>query len=214
VSASHHAPGRADVTAIVLAGGRSARFGGPKLEATIDGETVLDRALRAVDHVASAIVLAGPPPTGAAKLGTPVRTVPDDMPFAGPLAALSGALRATSTELAIVIGGDMPALVPAVLDLQLDWLRSDPLVDAVILDASEDPARTQPLPLAVRVGAGRAAAAEAVEAGDRSLVRLLARLRSVAIRAEEWRRLDPAGATTTDIDVPADLDRARGNEIR
>lgn len=214
MSASHHARGRDDVTAIVLAGGRSARFGGPKLEATIDGETILDRALRAVDKVASAIVVAGPPRRGAATLEATVRTVPDDQPFAGPLAALSGALRATSTELAIVIGGDMPALVPAVLGLQLDRLRSDPPVDAVILEGIDVPTRIQPLPLAVRVGAGSAAATGALAAGDRSLVSLLARLRSVAIPSEEWRRLDPAGATTTDVDVRADLDRARGNEIR
>lgn len=214
MSERHHSPGRADLTAIVLAGGRSARFGGPKLEAALDGETVLDRALRAVDQVAAAIVVAGPPPAGAAKLEAPVRAVPDDEPFAGPLAALSGALRVTSTDLAIVIGGDMPALVPAVLGLQIDRLRSDQSVDAVILEGSEDPDRVQPLPLAVRVGRGSMAAAEAVAAGDRSLVRLLARLRSAAIPAEEWRRLDPAGSTTTDIDVPADLDRLRGNEIR
>jgi molybdopterin-guanine dinucleotide biosynthesis protein A len=214
VSAGHRAPGRADVTAIVLAGGRSARFGGPKLEATIDGATVLDRALGAVDRVASAIVVAGPPPAGAAQLDAPVRAVPDDEPFAGPLAALSGALRATSTELAIVVGGDMPALVPAVLGLQLDRLRSDPSVDAVILEGLDDPARTEPLPLAVRVGPGSVAAAEAVAAGDRSLVSLLAQLRSVTIPRAAWRRLDPAGATTIDVDVRADLDRARGSEFR
>lgn len=209
-----HSNGSRDVTAIVLAGGRSARFGGPKLEATIDGETVLDLALRAVDRVASTIVVAGPAPAGAARLNTPITTVADDEPFAGPLAALSGALRATSTELAIVIGGDMPALVPAVLDLQVDRLRSDPLVDAVILGATEARAPVEPLPLALRVPAGSAAASEAIGAGDRSLVRLLGRLRCVTIPAGEWRRLDPRGATTLDVDLPSDLDRLRGNEIR
>lgn len=215
MSESPHEPGGpGDVTAIVLAGGRSARFGGPKLEATIHGATILDRALGAADEVASAIVIAGPAPARASNRDATVRAVPDNEPFAGPLAALAGALLASSTELAIVVGGDMPAMVPAVLVLQLDRLRSDPSIEAVTLEGIDDPARAQPLPLALRVGAGSTAASEALAVGDRSLVRLLARLHSVEIPAAEWRRLDPAGATTTDIDVPADLDRLRGNEIR
>jgi molybdopterin-guanine dinucleotide biosynthesis protein A len=205
---------RGDVTAIVLAGGRSARFGGPKLEATVDGVTVLDRALLAVDQVAAAIILAGPEPMDLPALAAPLRTIVDDTPFAGPLVALSGALRLAGTDLALVVGGDMPALVPDVLRLLLDRLRTDATIDAVILETPVVEAKTPVLPLALRVAPGSEAAAAAAGRGDRSILRLLARLRSASIPAAQWLALDPGADTLLDVDVPADLDRLRGNEIR
>ena len=46
-----------DVSAIVLAGGRSSRFGGDKLAGRLGGETVLDRTVDAVGAVAVDIVI-------------------------------------------------------------------------------------------------------------------------------------------------------------
>ena len=47
---------RARVTAIVLAGGRAARFGGSKLSLEVDGVALLDRAIAAVASVADDIL--------------------------------------------------------------------------------------------------------------------------------------------------------------
>lgn len=192
------------VTAIVLAGGRSSRFGGPKLAVQLDGRTLLERAIGAVGSIADEVIVAG----GAQPDASQIRAIPDAEPFAGPLAALAGALRETSTVLAIVAGGDMPELVPAVLESMLERLRADAALDAVLL-AAPDPAtqRRQVLPLALRVEAASVAARVAVEAGDRSLVRLIDRLRSIEIPASEWLALDPDGRTLLDIDRPADLAR-------
>jgi len=219
---------RQDVTAIVLAGGRSSRFGSPKLVVKLDGATLLDHALRAVGSVAGNVIVAGPKP--ASQLRSPIRNggaheprhaaapsvrfVVDDQPFAGPLAALAGALRETSSELAIVVGGDMPGLVPAVLAVLLQRLESDVEVAAVHLAGKTAQMHRQALPLGLRVAPAADAAAESLAMSDRSLMRLLDRLHTVEIPAPEWLPLDPAGRTLLDIDAPADLELWDAGEIR
>lgn len=204
---------RGRVTAIVLAGGRSTRFGAPKLAVELDGEPLLDHALRAVGTVAQHVIVAGGSadhPAPRAMHHQSIRNVLDSEPFAGPLAALAGALRETATELAIVVGGDMPGLHPGVLDAMLGRLAAAVDIDAVLLASpAAEPGRRQVLPLALRVTTASRAAVEAVSGGDRSLVRLLERLRSIEIPASEWLTLDPAGRTLLDVDRPSDLEEFR-----
>ncbi|HUG29822.1 MAG TPA: NTP transferase domain-containing protein [Candidatus Limnocylindria bacterium] len=202
---------RSATTAIVLAGGRSSRFGGPKLAADLDGATVLEHATRAVEAVAGEIVVAVDPSNLPESIAArPIRVVVDEAPFAGPLAALAGALQGVTTKLAIVVGGDMPRLVPAVLEAMVDRLTSAD-VDAVVL---EDATHRQVLPFAIRVGPARVAATDALAAGDRSLVRFVDRLRSTELAADVWRALDPDGRTLDDVDEPGDLDRLRAPQMR
>jgi molybdopterin-guanine dinucleotide biosynthesis protein A len=213
------------VTAIVLAGGRSTRYGSPKLAAELDGAPLLDHAVRAVTGIADTILVAGAPiasASGGAPGSSPLRWVADEEPFAGPLAALAGALRETTTELAIVVGGDMPRLVPAVLQSMLQRLASDADLDAVLLeepaaDSAAGPAahasRRQVLPLALRVKPAFAAAIDARRADERSLARLLDRVPWIEIPGAEWLVLDPAGRTLLDIDRPVDLERIQ-RELR
>jgi molybdopterin-guanine dinucleotide biosynthesis protein A len=111
-----------------------------------------------------------------------------------------------------VVGGDMPRLVPGVLSAMLGRLVTAPELDAVILQALGSP-RRQVLPLAVREHAAARAARAAVDAGDRSLVGFIDRLRTLELPAGEWRSLDPAGETLADVDTPADLDRLRSGEF-
>ena len=209
---------RSDVTAIVLAGGRASRFGSQKLAAEIGGVTVLDRAIRSVDTVAGQIILAGVEPAGAAGLRSETeasfRTLPDATPFAGPLVALGGALATTSTRYALVAGGDMPGLVPAVLALMLDLLGTNDTADAVILGAPKAADRRQVLPLALRASPARLAIEASIAAGESSLQAFLDRLTWLADPAEAWLELDPAGLTVLDIDRPIDLERARKHNFR
>jgi molybdopterin-guanine dinucleotide biosynthesis protein A len=207
------------VTAIVLAGGRSSRFGGQKLAAEVDGVTLLDHAIGAVRALADEIIVAGPAslapaPTMATTTtpAPPIRTLADEESFAGPLAALAGALRVTRTDLAIVVGGDMPGLVTSVLEAMLGRLAPDDDLDGVLL-ASEapEPQHRHVLPLALRVTTAFRAADEALSAGDRSLVRLLDRLRVDEVPAAEWLALDPNARTVLDVDRPDDLEGIRHN---
>lgn len=199
----------ADVTGIVLAGGRARRYGADKLAEPIAHGTLLGRAIDAVSVVAAEIVVVGAPRALPESPGVPIRLVSDPEPFGGPLQALAGALAATGTPLAIVVAGDMPSLVPEVLALLVHTLIATADADAAILVDPGDPLRRQPVPLAIRTGSALAVARASLDAGDRSLVRLLGRLRVVEIAAETWLRLDPEAQTLVDIDLPDDLRRAR-----
>jgi len=212
------------VTGIVLAGGRATRFGGSKLEAAVEGESLLALATRVVVAVATEVLVAGPAlPTLAPAPRAPLRRIADSRPFGGPLVALEGALLEARGTIAIVVAGDMPSLQAPVLELLLARLEADSAVDAVTLappaetpgvhDLASEPPPRQVLPLAIRVETARAAAAAAVAEGDRSLVRLLDRLRSIEIPAPEWLALDPEARTLRDIDTREDLSRILG-ELR
>jgi molybdopterin-guanine dinucleotide biosynthesis protein A len=205
------------ITAIVLAGGRSSRFGSDKLAVELDGASILSRTVAAVEPLADIVVVAGPGlPDGLDAGGVPATLVADREPFGGPLAALANVLdRAIPdpvTSLALVVGGDMPRIVPDVLTTMLDRLAADPELDAVILQTPGAP-RRQVLPLAIREHAAAIAARAALEASDRSLTGFVDRLRTLELRSDEWRALDPAGDTIADVDTRADLERLRSGEF-
>ena len=188
------------VAAVVLAGGRSSRFGRDKLAEPIEGRTMLDHVIERLREVTSEIVVvaaAGATPD----IASDVDLVHDDMPFEGPLAGLVVGLRAVDpgVERVIVVGGDMPTIVPAVLERLLAALERRQA--AVLADVE----RARPLPLAVRRSAGSEAADRLIEDGERRLRALLERLDVDVIPPERWREDDPAGETLRDVDVPGDL---------
>ena len=203
------------VTAIVLAGGRSTRFGADKLAAELDRGSVLAATIAAVARLADDVVVAGPRiPDGVAADDPPVAALADRDPFAGPLAALGNVLGSRtfgSGDLGIVVGGDMPRLVVAVLVAMLDVLDQAQEVDAVFLgpppNGAASPPRRQPLPLAIRLEPAARAAREAIDAGERSLQAFIDRLAQAELPAWRWLPLDPDGLTLIDIDTRADLDR-------
>jgi molybdopterin-guanine dinucleotide biosynthesis protein A len=134
-----------------------------------------------------------------------LRVARDATEWRGPLAGLSTGLVETRTDLAMVVGGDMPDLSPAVLRAMLASLaggQPGSLVEAVAL---RDSGSVRPLPLAVRTVPGRPATAVLLEEGELSLLSLLSALRTVVLEEERWLPLDPEKATLRDVDVPDDL---------
>jgi molybdenum cofactor guanylyltransferase len=188
------------VSAIVLAGGRSSRFGRDKLAEPIDGEPLLHRAIAAVRPVATEIVVVAAP-DALPSLPDAVRWGYDRRPFEGPLAGLVAGLEAAGEPIAIVVGGDSPSLVPGVLEALLDRLDA-PGVQAVAL---EHDGRTRPLPVALSRAPATIEAAALFEGGERRLRAILDRLVTDAITEPEWRALDPEAATLRDVDTPDDV---------
>jgi molybdopterin-guanine dinucleotide biosynthesis protein A len=196
-------PPRDDVIGIVLAGGRSSRFGADKLAVEFDGRPLLHHAIDAVAAVASRVIVVASPgtdPALPADLKARVRVVHDPESFGGPLVGLAAALAEADAPIALVVGGDMPRMVPLVLRRLVGTVG--PGRPAVSL---EIPGRIHPLPMALDVVAARPAAATVLERGGRSLRDLLAEVGAISIPAPVWLALDPAGATIVDIDRPADL---------
>ncbi|HSO29949.1 MAG TPA: molybdenum cofactor guanylyltransferase [Candidatus Sulfomarinibacteraceae bacterium] len=191
------------LTGIVLAGGRGSRFGADKLAAVLGGRPLLHHAIAAVAAVAEVVIVVVAPgveppiPDGFAGR---VRVVHDPEPFGGPLIGLAAALAGVETATVLVVGGDMPRMVPAVL--RRVAVTVGPGRPAVVLEV---PGRVQPLPMALDVRAAREAAAAVLPRGGRSLRELLRELGAASIPAAAWRSLDPAAATIADVDRPADL---------
>lgn len=197
-----------DVTGIVLAGGRSARFGADKLAVEVDGRPLLHHALDGMAAVAQRLIVVVAPaaePAIPAELDARVRVVHDAEPFSGPLVGLATALAEVESPIALVAGGDMPRMVPLVLRRLAGTVG--PGRPAVSL---EIPGRIHPLPMALDVIAARPAAAAVLDRGGRSLRELLGELGAISIPAPVWLALDPSGATIVDIDRPADLGSTEG----
>jgi molybdopterin-guanine dinucleotide biosynthesis protein A len=187
------------VGAIVLAGGRSSRFGRDKLAEPIDGRPLLDYPIIAVRALTDEIVVVAAPDADLA-VADRVTVVHDSRPFEGPLAALDAGLAASRADRVVVVGGDMPTLVPAVLGRLLASLRPD--ATAAILEVDGPRAI---LPLALMREPAHAAVLRLLDAGERRLGALLDVLDVRIVASAEWRFDDPDGRTLRDIDTPSDL---------
>lgn len=189
-----------DVTGIVLAGGRSTRFGRDKASALLQGRPLLDWVLASMRQVAPCLVVvrAAGQVLPLERPGDDDVLVVDDLrPAEGPVVGLLSGLQAASTPLALVASCDVPLVQPAVLRLLLDALgdadAAIPVVDG----------RAQPLVAAYRVAPAAAALSAALERGERSLQRALAPLRSLDVSGERLRPADPELLSFHDLDEPA-----------
>jgi len=189
-----------DVSAIVLAGGRSSRFGRDKLAEPFSGRSLLEHAVDGVRPIAREIVVVTRPGSGESPHGGAI-LVHDATPFEGPLVGLLTGLRQVTQPVVLVVGGDMPTMIPSVLQALIDRLDG-PSVDAVVL---EHDGRGRPLPGVLRTAPALAAAERLVAAGERRLRALYDNLTTTVIDEQAWRTLDPDGRTLRDIDTPADL---------
>ena len=195
----------AGVSAIVLAGGRSSRYGSDKLSATLDGRALLDRGIEAVSTVSDEVLVVLAPGDNRAlpRSVVAVRRVVDPELHGGPLVGLLAGLEEAGQPLVLVTGGDMPTLSPAVLGAMIRALvASESGADAVVLVSRGD---RVPLPAVLRTGAATAVARRLVGDGERRLRSLFERLPTRALAESEWRPLDPAGSTLRDVDRPSDL---------
>jgi molybdopterin-guanine dinucleotide biosynthesis protein A len=191
------------ISGIVLAGGESRRFGGDKLAERIHGRSLIELAARSLPGVVDEIVVVVAPgrPLPELDLGgdpPPLRFTPDPAPFEGPLAGLRTGLAAARGVTVVVIGGDMPSVVPAVLALLLRHAPSALLDEAGVL---------RPLPVALERATALAAAERLLAGGERRLRALLAELGTEALPRAAWAAEDPGGLTLLDIDERADLAR-------
>ncbi len=194
------------IGAIVLAGGRSSRFGRDKLAEPIDGRPLLHHAIGAVQAVADEIVVVAAP-DHAPTIPEGVRTVHDTAAFEGPLAGVATGLEALGADIdrVVVVGGDMPSLEPAVLSSLLEAMSAS--IDLALLDVSGEPV---PLPMVLHRDPATIAVPALLASGERRLRALPGVMRTHVIPEHTWRKEDPSGATLRDIDTEADLQSGRG----
>jgi molybdopterin-guanine dinucleotide biosynthesis protein A len=102
-----------ELSGVVLAGGRSTRMGREKATLRIDGERLVDRAVRILRTCCHEVLVASG--DGARLGGLEVPQVADAVPDAGPLGGLVAGLEAAAHDLVAVVAVDMPNADPVVL---------------------------------------------------------------------------------------------------
>ncbi|MCA4133832.1 NTP transferase domain-containing protein [Arthrobacter sp. M4] len=208
--------------AVILAGGRSARLGGvPKSSLVVEGESLLDRALRAASKAQHTVVV-GPDPGRPLPWGTLLTR--EDPPFTGPASGIAAGLAALASATGkpspwtLVLACDMPNVRNAVGAL-LDALTSGTDRDGVM--AVSPSGRKQPLAGIYRSEALRQEAASAAQSGtltDGSVFALLARLDLLPVTVPEHSTADvdtwdDAAALGVAQPSPAIQDSGTGRQI-
>jgi molybdopterin-guanine dinucleotide biosynthesis protein A len=195
--------GLPEVTGVVLAGGRSTRFGRDKLSEPYRGMPMLQHAVLRLGEVCSEVivVLAPDAPEPPMPIGAPARFARDPIEGEGPLAGVHAGLLAVGAEFALVTGGDMPDLQTRVL-LEMLQVAGEADVDAVALQDGEG---FRPLPNVVRTARAVEVAHALLHDGRRALRDLLDALRLAVIDEPTWLALDPERRTLFDVDEPDDL---------
>jgi len=190
----------------VLAGGRSERFGDVvKLTVRMGARTLIERSVAAASAVAADVVVVLPPGEPTIEVPPPARAAHDPTQGEGPLAGVhAGLLAIAGSDVAVVVGGDMPELQPEVLALMVRRLADEPAAEVVALDDGTGP---RPLPLVLRTRAATDAARTSLQAGRRRLRDLLGSLRAAVVDEAAWTALDPGRRSLRDVDEPDDLNR-------
>lgn len=111
-----------DATGLILAGGKSLRFGSEKARHPVGGRRMIDHVYDALVSVVEDVLVSVARPSIVT--GLPVEHVPDLYPEAGPLAGLHAGLLRCSTPWLLAVACDMPFLTADVLQALLDERKS------------------------------------------------------------------------------------------
>lgn len=109
-----------EVSAFILAGGKSTRMGADKAFVILDGRTLLARSLQAARAVTADVRIVGDP----AKFAAFAPVVEDIFRGCGPLGGIHAALRASAAELNLILAVDVPFISPALLEFLIARARS------------------------------------------------------------------------------------------
>src|ERR1700756_4609398 len=101
-----------DVSAFILAGGKSTRMGTDKAFVLLNGRTLLARMLHLARQLTSNVHIIGDP----AKFAPFAPTIEDIFPGCGPLGGIHAALRSSRTDLNVILAVDVPFVSLALLD--------------------------------------------------------------------------------------------------
>ncbi len=180
-----------DVTGLILAGGRSRRFGSDKAVALVEGVPMIERVYHALAPLCPVLVSVAAPGR-TYPLPGPARLVADRVPGAGPLGGLGAGLAASATPWVLVVACDLPFVATEALRALLAPGRDG--FDATV--ALTPDGRRQPLCACYRRSVSPVVAEQLAE-GNYAMHALLDRLtvREVEVPAEALRN----------VNAPADL---------
>jgi len=116
-------PGTAPtLSAFILAGGQSSRMGTDKAFVTLDGRTLLSRALDLARSITPDVHIVG----DKQKYSSFAPVIEDLFPGCGPLAGIHAALRSSDHDLNLILAVDVPFVSPALLQYLIARAKDSP----------------------------------------------------------------------------------------
>src|SRR4030088_184026 len=120
------------VTAFILAGGKSTRMGTDKAFVTLNGRSLLERMLDVGRSVTADVRVIG----NTQKFSQFAPTVEDVFGDCGPLGGIHAALRASPSELNLILAVDLPLVSTALLQYLITRAQSAPGASATVPHAA------------------------------------------------------------------------------
>lgn len=196
------------VAGVILAGGRSKRFGRNKALADLAGKPLIEYVATTLGTLFSSCLLATSDPEPYSFLGLPVTA--DRHENCGPLGGIHSALLTISEPRAFIVGCDMPLLAPELIrflcELERESTRWDAVIPWLILG---------PEPLC---GVYHKSALPAIEAQirnkEKQLGRLLKKIRLRAVSEGEILRVVPDLRSLHNVNQPADLEAIGKKQLK
>ena len=175
------------LTGLILAGGKSSRFGSDKASALLGGRPLLQWAVSALEPVVEALVIVKSPSQQLPPLvaSVPITVVDDEYNALGPLAGLVTGFAAVTTVLCFATACDAPLLSAALVRFLVGRARE---ADVVVPDVE---GFMQPLTAVYRPLTCRPSFAEGINLGALKIVPAYASLRTIVISEDEVRTVDP-----------------------
>ena len=190
-----------DVTAFVLAGGRSTRMGADKALLQWGNETLLHRALNLAGAVAEEVRIVG----DATKFGGFTSAVVEDVyRDRGPLGGIHAALSSTASDLNLMLGVDLPLMKSEFLAYLITQARKS----GAFVTVPNAGGGFQPL-CAVYRREFASVAEESLRAAKNKIDRLFSKVSTRVIEEEELVRAGFSADMFRNVNTPEDLEQAK-----
>jgi molybdopterin-guanine dinucleotide biosynthesis protein A len=192
-----------ELSAFVLAGGKSMRMGRDKAFVELEGRTLLERALELSRTVAQQVWIVGE----REKFSAFAPVIEDVFPGRGPLAGIHAALRASPSDLNLLLAVDIPFVKPEFLKYLVEQARASEAL--VTVPHSEK--GFQPI-CAVYRRAFADLAESSLRTGKNKIDPLFAQVTMRAIEEKEISGLGFSPEMFRNLNTPEDLRQLRDEE--
>jgi len=189
-----------NLSAFVLAGGKSTRMGRDKATLPLAGRTLLETALAVARSATQKVFILGSPEL----YGAYGEAIADIFRGCGPLGGIHAALKHSETDLNLILAVDTPFLSQRLLNYLVERARES----QATVTAPEINSYPQPL-CAVYTHAFLPIAEEALRAGNYKIVPLFPSGRTLVIGESELARFAFTAEMFENLNTPEELEQAR-----
>jgi molybdopterin-guanine dinucleotide biosynthesis protein A len=187
------------VSAIVLAGGKSSRFGKDKAFLLLDGQPLVARTVHQLAALSDDLIVVTNDLERYEPLDLPARLLPDERPGEGSLMGIYSGLKAARHSHALAVGCDMPFLSLPLLQYML------PLTDGYDVVIPRPAGMLEPLH-ALYGKACLPAMARLLEQGRRQIIAFFHEVRVRYVEEGEIDRFDPHHRSLLNVNTTEDWD--------